>query len=301
MAMLLSLAWRGERAPAAVPSRATMADAVGLGGLRRLSDGVNAAARPSPLPGNRLVTYYGTPRTPSMGVLGQYPPEVLADQLDARAEDFRALETDANILPALDLVYAVAQPQDGGDASNLRYVDNRTVGQYLDLARRRGYLLILDIQIGRSDPLAEVRKIDRWLGEPDVAVALDPEFALGGDGRPGDAVGTINASQINAVQWYLAAFAAVRGLPRKVLVVHQFQDEMIADAASIEARGGVDLIVNMDGYGPADIKQVKYERYGGAPYARFGGIKIFPQHDVDPLTPRQLMDLTPRPSLFMYQ
>ena len=76
---------------------------------------------------------------------------------------------------------------------------------------------------------------------------------------------------------------------------------MITEASAIERRAGVDLVIDMDGYGPADIKEAKYARYGAAPYATFGGIKVFLQHDPDPLTAEQLLRITPRPSLFVYQ
>jgi hypothetical protein len=92
-----------------------------------------------------------------------------------------------------------------------------------------------------------------------------------------------------------------RGLPRKLLIVHQFQGSMITNAPAIERRDGVDLVIDMDGYGPADIKAVKYERYGAAAYAPFGGIKIFLQHDPDPMTERQILDIEPRPAFILYQ
>jgi hypothetical protein len=205
------------------------------------------------------------------------------------------------VLPALHLVYAVAQPQSRTDGLYLQYVDDRTVRQFIELARRRGFVLILDLQIGHSNALSEVEKIAPYLNEPDVFVALDPEFALAGGAKPGEAIGSIDAGDINAVQQYLATLTREQRLPQKMLIVHQFQAEMITNAGVIERRDDVDLIIDMDGYGPADIKQVKYLRYGAAPYAPFGGIKIFLEHDPDPLTERQLLGLSPRPSLFVYQ
>lgn len=277
-----------------------MADAFGLGGLSRLAPGRVEGAG-SPVAQNDVVSYYGSPRTPAMGILGQYAPDEVADMLAQRAARFDASNGDRNVIPALHLVYAIAQPKAGSEANDLRYVDDRTVRQFLDLARRRGFVLILDLQIGRGNPLEEVRKIEPFLAEPDVFVALDPEFALGRAGAPGDEIGSIGAGDINAVQWYLAAFAAERQIPRKMLIVHQFQAEMISNASEIERFPGVDLVIDMDGYGPADIKAVKYQRYAGAPYAPFGGIKVFLEHDPDPLTERQLLALDPRPSLFVYQ
>jgi hypothetical protein len=52
-----------------------------------------------------------------------------------------------------------------------------------------------------------------------VFVALDPEFAVGRT-KPGGAIGSIDASDINAVQWYLDALAQ-QHLPKKMLIVHR--------------------------------------------------------------------------------
>ncbi|MDP9238597.1 MAG: hypothetical protein M3P30_14585 [Chloroflexota bacterium] len=285
----------------ALSSRLSTADAFGLGGLSHLRmDGTGKAAS-SPIEHNRVVTYYGTPRTPSMGILGQHAPEDAADMLAQRAARFEEVDPALRVLPALHLVYAVAQPQSEKDALYLSYVDDRTVRQFIDLARRRGFALILDLQIGHSNALAEVRKIEKYLEEPDVFVALDPEFALHGSLKPGEAIGAIDAGDVNAVQWYLGKLSANLHLPKKMLIVHQFQAEMITAAASIEHHDDVDLVIDVDGYGPADIKQAKYIRYGAAPYAPFGGIKVFLQQDPDPLTEGQLLSLSPKPSLFVYQ
>jgi len=279
----------------------TMADVFGLGGLPELSAGrVADEAATSPIQRNAIVAYYGSPSAPSMGILGQHVPEEAADLLAARAARFRFATGGGSVLPALHLVYAVAQPQ-ASDGLSLQYLDNRTVQQFQDLARRRGFVLILDLQIGHGDPLAEVEKIEPYLVQPDVFVALDPEFALADGEKPGEAIGSIDSRDINAVQQYLADLAVAHHLPKKMLIVHQFQDGMIKNAASIQRRGDVDLVIDMDGYGPADIKQVKYLLYGAAPYAPYGGIKVFLQHDPDPLTERQLLGLNPRPSLFVYQ
>lgn len=296
----LSLYDRGPSAAVLAPAT-TMADVIGVGGLPAMSAGDEDLTGVSLLAGNTLVAYYGSPRQPAMGILGEHNAETIAWLLSARSVRFDALNGETGVVPVLHLVYGVAQPATGADGLYLRYVDDRTVRQYLDLARRYGFALVLDLQIGHSSALAEVLKILPYLEEPDVHVALDPEFALAGGPKPGSAIGTLDASDINAVQWLLDAFTRQRNLPRKVLIVHQFEAAMISDAQSIERSSGVDLVIDMDGFGPADIKTVKYHRYGAAPYAPYGGIKLFLRHDPDLMTEEQLLDIEPRPAFFLYQ
>lgn len=283
---------------AAPSTTLSMAAAFGLGGLASL-DSPFIGDAPSPVVNGQVVAYYGSPRTPAMGLLGQLPPEEVADALAAHAARFDALNGDDAIVPALHLVYAVAQPLPGPDGLYLTYVDDATVRRYLDLARRRGFVLVLDLQIGHSTVLDELLKIDRFLREPDVMVAIDPEFALAGDQLPGGPVGSVTASDINAAQWYLSELVRQERLPRKMLVVHQFEIDMIRSPQEIVRSAGADLVIDMDGYGRAEIKEVKYRRY--TQFAPYGGIKIFPQHDPDPLTEQQLLDIEPRPVFFVYQ
>lgn len=271
-------------------------DALGIGGLTAMRlDGEVAA---SPAGRADVVAYYGSPRSPDMGILGQHAPEAVADLLRERAATFDDLNGDTHVLPALHLVFAVAQPEKL-DGTHLRYVDERTVAQFLALARSRGYALVLDLQIGHSTPLAEITRIERWLAEPDVFVALDPEFALAGGKRPGDAIGSIDASEINAAQWYLSAFVRTHHLPDKLLIVHQFEQRMVTNPMQIERRPGVDIVIDVDGYGSAEIKRATYHTYAST--AAFGGIKLFLQHEPDLLSEQALLDLEPRPAFFAYQ
>ena len=289
----------GSSAPAS-SEHLEMADAFGLGGLGALS--MTSAAAPSPIERNEIVAYYGSPRTPSMGILGQHTPEEVADLLSERAAKFDALlGGGTKVLPTLHLVYGVAQPQSKNDSLYVQYVDDRTIRQFISLARRRGFVLVLDLQIGHSNALDEIRKIEPYLEEPDVFAALDPEFALSGSVKPGEQIGSLDASDINAVQAYLATLTSEHHLPKKMLIVHQFQAGMITNAASLERRSDVDLVIDMDGYGAADIKQVKYQQYGAASYAPFGGIKVFLEHDPNPLSEQQLLSITPRPAFIAYQ
>ena len=279
----------------------TMGDALGLGGLPSLLAPGDLQDSRSVIEENDIVAYYGTPRQPAMGILGEADSDAVAWMLSERAGRFDALNGDRGIVPALHLVYGVAQPESAADGLYMRYVDDRTVRQYLNVSRRYGFALVLDLQIGHSSALAEVRKILSYLAEPDVHVALDPEFALIGRSKPGSAIGSIDADDINAVQSLLSDLVSQHSLPDKLLVVHQFETSMITRADEVQTMAGVNVVLDMDGYGPAPIKEAKYQRYTSAMSAAFGGMKIFLEHDPDPMDERRLLDIEPRPVLFLYQ
>ena len=53
------------------------------------------------------------------------------------------------------------------------------IRRYLKAARKAKALLMLDIQPGRSDFFTETTRLRKWLKEPDVGLALDPEWRMG--------------------------------------------------------------------------------------------------------------------------
>ena len=58
------------------------------------------------------------------------------------------------------------------------------IRRYLRAARKHDALLLLDIQPGRTSFAAEVARLDRYLREPDVGLALDPEWHVGPEESP---------------------------------------------------------------------------------------------------------------------
>ena len=57
----------------------------------------------------------------------------------------------------------------------------------------------------------------------------------------------------------------------------------------------------MDGFGPAEIKKVKYERYASRSYAAYAAIKLFVEHDPDLMSEADVLSLQPRPAVVIYQ
>ena len=249
------------------------------------------------LTNNQILSYYGNPYVSAMGILGELEPEELVLRLKAHAQLYDGLNGPRGVQPALHLVYASAQPNPGEDGLHLIFVDRRTLDRYIDLACEHGLLIFLDNQIGRSDVETEVRDILLYLDQPHVHAALDPEFAMPPGEIPGDAIGTMDAAEINAAQAVLQTLVEQRGLPDKMLIVHRFTDGMVTNSELIQDFPRVRLVIDMDGFGAAEIKQVKFGWYA-AP-AEHSGIKLFFKQDEDLMSEVDVLGLDP--DVIIYQ
>jgi hypothetical protein len=71
---------------------------------------------------------------------------------------------------------------------------------------------------GRARVRAEVAALRTFLAEPDVHLALDPEFAMSGDGIPGQRIGAMHASEINdAIEALEGVIMRLRPVPSVVI------------------------------------------------------------------------------------
>ena len=141
------------------------------------------------LPGRRVVAFYGAPQDDQLGVLGIGPPDRAAERLLRQAEPYD--DKRQPVLPALELISTIASAAPGTDGS---YSDRQTghvIERYLAAAREAEALLILDIQPGRADFMDEVEHLAEYLAEPDVGLALDPEWHLGPGELPGQVIGAV--------------------------------------------------------------------------------------------------------------
>jgi hypothetical protein len=129
-------------------------------------------------------------------------------------------------------------------------------------------LLILDVQVGRSTVADELAVLLPYLSRPDVHLALDPEFAMGGSQVPGETIGSLDGSDINAAVRSLAELVEAECLPPKVLIVHQFLPSMVTNPELIESDPRVQVVRVMDGFGAPATKITKYTTFvrdGGSP------------------------------------
>ncbi|HEX2234377.1 MAG TPA: hypothetical protein VHG69_13540, partial [Thermoleophilaceae bacterium] len=168
-------------------------------------------------------------------------------------------------------------------------------------ARRQRALLLLDIQPGLADFMGEVRALRRWLEEPDVGLALDPEWRVEPGQVPGQVLGSTDAATINAISAYLSRIVRGRDLPQKLLVVHRFTHDMIRDEERLERHPGVALTINVDGFGDRPIKIAKYREFTRSRRRRPNGFKLFYEEDTNLMSPRQVLRMRPPPDLVVYE
>lgn len=213
------------------------------------------------LPRFRIVSYYGSPLTPQMGILGEMPQSKMIDQLKAQAKVYAQIDPSHPVVLALEMVAVVASGDPGANGAYSTQMPYAVIQKELDLARSIGALLILDVQIGHASVQSEVQYLAPFLSQPDVELALDPEFSMPPGDVPGQEFGTMNASAINWASAYLNSLVITDRLPQKVLIVHQFIQSMIPNWNQIVPRPYVALVKDMDGFGGQQIKIANYEYF----------------------------------------
>jgi hypothetical protein len=235
---------------------------------------------------------------PGLDALGAGPPDAVGRRLLEQARPYASRHQP--VLPMFELIATVAHPVPGRDGTYRTRQRDEVVRRYLEAARRFEALLVLDLQPGRSDFLAELRYWERYLREPDVGVALDPEFSMGPGEVPGKRLGHTDAASVNRASAYLSGIVRRYGLPEKLFVVHQFQADMITDKARIELRRGLAMVWNADGFGGRRAKLDDYADY--AADRRFHpGLKLFYRLDTELMRPSEVLRLEPAPQVVDYQ
>jgi len=254
--------------------------------------------RPSLFPGRRIVALYGNDTAAALGVLGEQPPDEAADRLEQIAAPYR--QGDRPVQGAFELIATIATSAPGPSGLYRSVSSDAHVQRYLDAAVANGLLLILDIQPGQSDFLTELRRYEPFLRRPEVHVALDPEWNVDPGQVPGEVVGQVDATEVNAVADYLSAIVVEENLPEKMLVVHQFQDRMLTRSDLLREPEGVAVTIHMDGFGTQQQKLTTYEIVQVEPPFN-NGFKLFFDEDIDMFTPAEVLQLDPVPDLITYQ
>ena len=251
------------------------------------------------LPDFRVVAYYGAPQDAELGILGIGPPRRAARRLERQATPYARPRRP--VLPAFELIAAIvtSEPGDGGDHSMRQ--EASTIRRYLRVARAHRMLLLLDIQPGYAPFLQEAKALERWLKEPDVGLALDPEWSLQPPLLPAQEIGSTDAATVNEVSSYLSGLVRQHDLPEKLLVVHRFTRDMIQSEDDLRREPGVALVVNVDGFGDQPNKIAKYREFTRDLRRRYNGFKLFYQEDTNLMKPDEVLRLRPQPDLVVYE
>lgn len=250
------------------------------------------------LPEHRLVAYYGAPQSAELGALGIGTPEQATSRLLDQAE---AYEGDRPVLPVLELIATVAAADPGTNGDYVLRESDRVIRRYLAEARRRRGLLLLDVQPGRADFAEEIERLEPWLREPDVGLALDPEWHVGPTEVPGQVIGSVDAATVNEISAELAETVRRLDLPEKLLVIHQFTEDMVSERERLRDRPGVATVINVDGFGDQANKIAKYRELRPEAGWLGSGFKLFYNEDLDLMSPERVLGLKPKPDLIVYE
>jgi hypothetical protein len=245
-----------------------------------------------------VVAFYGASGAPGLGVLGQSDPDTVASQLERQAAAYASFGRP--VLPCLDLITTLAVSFPGSDGTYSEPDDSALISQYLSVARAHHMLLLLDFQPGTSDFLSQIEAYEQFLEQPDVGVALDPEWRMAPGQVPGQVVGETSADEINQVAEYMAEIVDRFHLPQKLLVVHQFDEDMVTNREDVATWPELAVTFDVEAYGdPADKLQTYQQLAPQGPW--YAGFKLFNQLDTPLLSPQQVMALQPQPDMITYE
>jgi len=252
------------------------------------------------LPFHRVVAYYGNFYSTKMGALGQYPPDEMISRLKDEVAQWEKADPDTPVMPAIHYIAMVARGTPGADGLYRRRMPHDQIEKALDLAERVDGIVFLDIQIGLSSLRAELPYLKEFLKEPNVHLAIDPEFAMPDGVPPGEQIGSLTASEINYAIEYLSDIVREHDLPPKILVAHRFTQNMIQNYQQITPGKRVQFVMDMDGWGPPRQKRRSYRDFIYPEPVQFTGFKVFYNNDRKPpspgiMTPEAILKLRPQP------
>ncbi|WP_159620373.1 hypothetical protein [Arthrobacter zhaoguopingii] len=253
-------------------------------------------------PAYRLVGYSGHPSSPGLGRLGIGDLDERITEIETQGAAFAA---GRKVLPVLELITVVVQAEPGPDGTYRTSTPDETIRQYLEAARRHDGILLLNIQPGRSSMTEEVKRLEKWLKEPDVGLALDPEWDITDQQLPGAVYGSTAGEEIEAIATWLNGLVAREALPQKALIFHQVAVGVVPNEAAITEHPGVEVIKSADGIGSAGSKTEAYALLtAGLPASIRPGFKLFFEEDAahGPLmTPAEVLALVPQPEYILYE
>ncbi|MER3472080.1 MAG: hypothetical protein C4330_12370 [Chitinophagaceae bacterium] len=261
------------------------------------------------LPFHRVVAYYGNLYSNKMGALGKWPKAQMIPNLLAEVKKWNDADSVIKAIPALHYIAVTAQGAPGKDGKWRNRMPLSQIDTILNWAKEINALVFIDVQIGLSDLKNEIPLFEKYLSLPNVHLGIDPEFAMNGKGgkRPGSVIGTLDASEINWVGDYLTNIVKKNNLPPKIFVVHRFTKGMVSNANQIKLHPELQIVMDMDGWGPPDLKLGSYRDWIQNQPVQFTGFKLFyvndteKSHQKEMMSCQQVLSLRPKPIYIQYQ
>jgi hypothetical protein len=259
------------------------------------------------LPFNRIVAYYGNFYSIHMGILGEYEPEEMLKHLNEDVMKWQKADSLTPVIPALDYIAVSAQGSPGKENKYRLRMPFTQIDKAIAIAKRINALVFLDVQVGQSTLKEEIPLLEQYLKLPNVHLAIDPEFSMKTNRKPGSIIGTFDADDINFVTDYLTTLVHKDSIPPKILVVHRFTKGMITNYRKIKLNSEVQIVINMDGWGTPAKKISTYNEYESNEPVQFTGFKIFYKNDISTnpgnriMTPEEILHLYPSPIFITYQ
>lgn len=258
------------------------------------------------LPFHRIVAFYGNLFSKKMGILGEIPKKEMLAKLKGEVAKWQAADTSIPVIPALHYIAVTAQGAPGKDNMYRYRMPFKQIDTIVSWAKEINGQVFVDIQVAHSTVKEEVPLLEAYLKMPNVHLGIDPEFSLKNGEVPGSKIGSFNPEDINFAVDYLTDIVKKNNLPPKILIVHRFTQGMVKGFDQIKKVPEVQIVMDMDGWGPKFLKRSTYLRYIKKEPVQFTGFKLFYHNDTktgsDQLyTPQELLKFTPKPIYIQYQ
>jgi hypothetical protein len=278
----------------------------------------------APLPYNRIVAAYGivggfdvNGPASTLNMLDAFLP-----QLQQLGQQYAALDPLHPVKLAIDLVVNVIQPCSAFPRYCSSWPDDPTMQAYVDYCQKHNLLLFFDVQLG-TEPVkdAVMNHLLTYLEKyPFTELALDTEFHFP-DNPQGYAdaagypccLGWMNADEINWASAELAQISLQQQLPRKVLLVHEWNSGVLPDKNKIQLNPDTSFVLQSDGFGNYGNKLGDYQLFDQQQLVEYAGYKLFFHYAAggsfdyadynNPAvqTPAQILQIFPQPLFISYQ
>src|SRR5579875_1430719 len=261
------------------------------------------------VPHNRLLLYYWLTGDQGIGYpqyLGTSNDADLLAKIQQQSAVYQQLDPAHPVVSAFDLVIPMVEPcNDGYGPYNNHMPNPSVIRHYITLAQQQHMLFFLDVNPG-WEPIGKiVDQLWPYLQEPNVELAIDPEFDFVSNHLcygPGH-VGQAFASEINPVIDRLSALSATGRIPPKMLVLYIWQYTMLPDWQKITLKPGVTEMTCVDGVGLPSAKIAEYNDFGSVKGIEYPAFKVFYNEPMERpmMTPQQVLSLQPPPVMVEYQ